>query len=148
MVATLPPGSYALSVHAFSTVTNSFNHLQSVPITVVSPQVIIAVDGPPPSSTVSQPFSINGWAIHLGSPPGGTGVDAVHIYAIANGGTGAATFLGAATPMAGRGTSERRARAGGGGSERSESSRFFGLFGSCESVAGSACIEQTLTLTS
>jgi hypothetical protein len=83
-------------VHAFSTVTNSFNQLQSVPITVVAPQVIIAVDGPAPSSTVSQPFQISGWAIHLGSPPGGTGVDAVHIYAYANG-TGPAIFLGAAT---------------------------------------------------
>jgi len=36
IIATLPPGTYALSVNVFSTVTNSFNQLQSVPITVLA----------------------------------------------------------------------------------------------------------------
>jgi hypothetical protein len=39
---------------------------------------------------------VAGWAIDLGAPTG-TGMNVVHVYAIANGGAGAWTFLGAAT---------------------------------------------------
>jgi hypothetical protein len=95
MTANLPPGTYLLAVHALSTITNTFNQVQSITVTVASSNPVIAIDAPSPSSTVGQPFHVGGWAVDLGSPSG-PGIDVVHIYAIANGGTGAWTFLGPA----------------------------------------------------
>jgi len=92
---TLGPGPYQIVVYAFSTVANTFNQAQSLLVTVATSQPMIAIDLPTANSTVAQPFSVAGWAIDRGSPSG-TGVDVVHVYAIANGGAGASTFLGAA----------------------------------------------------
>ena len=75
--------------------TNSFNQLQSVPITVVATQVTIAVDTPSANATVSQPFHVGGWAIDLGSVSG-PGIDAVHVYAYLNA-QEPAIFLGVAS---------------------------------------------------
>jgi subtilisin len=55
----------------------------------------MAFDGPPRNGTVSQPFTINGWALNMSAPPGtGTGVDAVHVWAFPA--SGPAVFVGAA----------------------------------------------------
>jgi hypothetical protein len=98
---TLAPGAYTVVVSAWSTVTNSFNQAQSVPITVATSQPLLSIDTPAPNATVAQPFHLGGWAIDRGAPSG-TGIDAVDIHAIANGGSGAWTFLGRATYGAAR----------------------------------------------
>jgi YD repeat-containing protein len=96
MTATLPPGVYQLYIAAYSLVANGFNQAQNVTVTVATSQPVMSIDTPGTGWWVNQPFHIGGWAIDLGAPSG-TGVDAVHIHAIANGGAGAWTFLGAAT---------------------------------------------------
>ncbi|MCX6546022.1 MAG: hypothetical protein NTV05_16625 [Acidobacteria bacterium] len=54
-----------------------------------------------PGATVTQPFTLTGWAVDLGKIPGpgrGPGIDTVHIYAYPNPGSGQAPiFLGSAT---------------------------------------------------
>jgi hypothetical protein len=53
---------------------------------------LLAVDTPPPSSTLSQPFTLSGWALDGGivrGPGWGTGVDVIHVDAIRNPGPGA-----------------------------------------------------------
>jgi YD repeat-containing protein len=98
LTATLSPGTYYLYVAAWSTVTNSFNQAQGVTFTVATSNPVMSVDQPAPSSTVSQPFGITGWAIDLGAPAGtGTGVDAVDVHVISNGGAGSWTYIGRAT---------------------------------------------------
>jgi hypothetical protein len=71
-------------------------------VTVATSQPLLAIDVPTANATTGQPFSVAGWAIDLGAPSG-TGVDAVHVYAVANGGAGAQTLLGAATYGTARG---------------------------------------------
>jgi hypothetical protein len=57
----------------------------------------ISIDLPAPGTAARQPFVVAGWAIDAGSASG-TGIDAVHIYAYPNPGSGAApVFLGAAS---------------------------------------------------
>lgn len=98
LTATLAPGTYQLYVAVWSTVTNSFNQAQTVVFTVATSNPALAIDQPAPSSTVAQPFGITGWAIDLGAPPGtGTGVDAVDVHVISNGGAGSWTYIGRAT---------------------------------------------------
>ena len=54
------------------------------------------VETPQTSSTVSGTFQVGGWALDLGAPTG-TGVDAVHVYAYPNPGSGTPPiFLGVA----------------------------------------------------
>jgi YD repeat-containing protein len=92
---TLAPGTYQIVVYAWSTVENNWNQAQSLSVTVATSQPIVAVDGPAPSAIVSQPFIVGGWAIDPGAPIG-TGIDAVHVYAVANSGAGDRTLIGAA----------------------------------------------------
>ncbi len=54
-----------------------------------------AIDAPSQWATVGQPFTVAGWAVDQGAPSG-PGVDVMHVYAVANGGAGAAQFVGAA----------------------------------------------------
>src|SRR3954447_4897077 len=54
----------------------------------------LQVDAPISGATVTMPFSVGGWAIDQ-LATGGTGIDAVHIWAIPP--NGAPIFLGAAT---------------------------------------------------
>ena len=62
----------------------------------------IAVDSPRNTSTVQAGFTVAGWAIDRGAASG-TGIDAVHVYAYPNPGSGAAPiFLGVATYGGGR----------------------------------------------
>jgi hypothetical protein len=79
-------------------VANTFNQGAGMVITVAASQPLMSIDLPAPSSTVSQPFGITGWALDLGAPPGtGIGVDAVDVHVISNGGSGTWTFIGRAT---------------------------------------------------
>jgi len=70
----------------------------SGPILTVSGGPVITLDSPKPGPA-GQPLNVQGWAIDGGSASG-TGVQAVHVYAIPHG--GAAMFLGAATYGIGR----------------------------------------------
>ncbi len=98
LTASLSPGTYYLYVAAWSTVTNSFNQAQGLTFTVATSNPVLAIDLPTPSSTVSQPFAITGWAIDLGAPSGsGTGVGAVDVHVASNGGAGSWTYIGRAT---------------------------------------------------
>jgi len=94
-VAGLAPGVYQLVAFAHSTVTGTFNNSRSVTITVRS-GARMSVDLPAPTATLPQPFAVTGWALDLGASTG-TGVDAIHVWAYPNPGSGAAAvFLGAA----------------------------------------------------
>jgi hypothetical protein len=56
----------------------------------------MSIDSPSNWATITGPFTLAGWAIDRGAASG-PGVDAVHVYAFPNPGSGAApTFLGAA----------------------------------------------------
>jgi hypothetical protein len=95
--ASLPPGSYQIAVYARSSVADAFNHLTLRTITVVGSQPQLFIDAPPQNASVAQPFTISGWAIDLGAVSG-PGMDAVHVYAYPNPGSGALPiFVGAAT---------------------------------------------------
>ena len=50
------------------------------------------IDLPAGSTTVTQPFRLAGWALNLGATAG-TGVDAVHVWAFPNPGSGASPFF-------------------------------------------------------
>lgn len=98
-IANLPPGFYRLGVFGRSTVAGTFNVNRTVDITITSSKVM-AFDGLP-GGAIAQPVTISGWAIDLSSG-GGSGVDAVHVYAYPAGGGaavwGAAAMLGASRP--------------------------------------------------
>ena len=55
----------------------------------------VAIDAPAEGATVSNGFTIAGWAADL-SAPSGTGIDSVQAYAYPSGG-GAGVYLGAAS---------------------------------------------------
>jgi hypothetical protein len=62
---------------------------------------VTVLDAPGKGSTVQRPFPVTGWAIHQAAA-GGTGVDAVHVYAYPSNSSGVPTgakpvFLGAAS---------------------------------------------------
>lgn len=94
--AGLAPGTHTGTV----TITSTSRHLHmSVPVTVnlMVTATVITIDSPAQSTTVVQPFTMSGWAIERTSTAS-TGVDAVHVYAYRNPGSGIApVFLGAAT---------------------------------------------------
>jgi subtilisin family serine protease len=58
----------------------------------------MSLDGPASQASLKQPFNTGGWAVDLGAA-GGTGVDAIHVYAfpIVNGVVGAGIFVSQAT---------------------------------------------------
>jgi M6 family metalloprotease-like protein len=85
-----------ISIAVVSSTATTF----TVTISVLGPAPQMSLDGPASGSTLAQPFTISGWAIHPGAASG-TGVDAVHIWAFLNGG-GAGTFVGAAAYGAAR----------------------------------------------
>ncbi len=57
-------------------------------------QPVVVLDAPANGSAISSTFTASGWTIDRGATSG-TGIDAVHVYATASGGT--STFLGVAT---------------------------------------------------
>jgi hypothetical protein len=93
VVTGLAPGSYTLQAFAHSTATATFNNVKSITIIVAS-GARMNIDTPANGASPFQPFVIAGWAIDIDDPVG-TGVDAVHVYAVPTG--GAAIFLGVAS---------------------------------------------------
>jgi bacillolysin len=92
----LSAGRYSLVVYAHSTATGTFNNLVSREVTVeAGPR--LSIDTPANGAHVSSSFHIGGWA--LDNPAvSGTGMDAIHVWAYPNPGSGTAPiFLGAAS---------------------------------------------------
>jgi hypothetical protein len=91
----VPPGVYYIYAFASDDV-NGFATYSTGPVRVVNFTPVsdpwLSLDGPPNAFSTGQPFYVAGWAIDRGAPSG-TGVDAVHVYAYANG-TGPGIFLG------------------------------------------------------
>ena len=96
VVANQPIGSWQIIVYAHSTVTGTFNQSRVLNLTLLA-HPLMWVDTPVQNAATTQPFSVAGWAVDLVAQTG-TGVDAVHVWAYPNPGSGAAAiFLGAAT---------------------------------------------------
>jgi len=96
----LGPGSYTLNVLAHSTVTNSNSIVKSVPFTV-NATALMSIDAPSPEAIVTaSTFAVAGWSIDRSiesTALSGVGVDALHIYAYPNPGSGQPPiFLGVA----------------------------------------------------
>ena len=102
MSASLPPGTYNITVFAHSVVSNSFSVAVTKQITVVTPpsRPVMFIDLPTPEfvTTRGTIFTISGWALDLSASSGG-GVDAVHVWALPT--NGAAPILVAAGPANG-----------------------------------------------
>jgi hypothetical protein len=75
------PGTYDIAAFAFSTVTNGFNNVKTVRVTVEAPPSIpyMWVDAPGRGDNVSQNITVAGWAVDLGQGTG-SGVDAIHVW--------------------------------------------------------------------
>jgi glucose/arabinose dehydrogenase len=96
----LSPGAYRLAVFGFVAATGSFDVLKLVDIAVVA-RTIVIVDTPKPGATVGSTFAISGWALDVVAPSG-TGIDAVHVWAVPISAPGPAVFLGATTTFVDR----------------------------------------------
>jgi hypothetical protein len=96
LMGKLPDGAYTLVIYAHSTVTGSWGTPKTLDATVKGPvsNPRMWVDLPAQNQTLSQNILIAGWSLDQGSP-GGTGVDALHVYAYPAGST-SPTFLGVA----------------------------------------------------
>jgi hypothetical protein len=102
----LGPARFLLGVYARSTLTGTFSVVNTVHVTV-NANALMSIDAPSPEMTVTtSSFSVAGWAIDRaveGVSSTGTGVDAQHVYAYHNPGSGEpAIFLGVATLGFGR----------------------------------------------
>ncbi len=96
VVANQPIGSWQIIVYAHSTVTGTFNQSRVLNLTLLA-HPLMWVDTPVQNAATTLPFIVAGWAVDLAAQTG-TGVDAVHVWAYPNPGSGAAAvFLGAAT---------------------------------------------------
>jgi hypothetical protein len=91
----LNPGVYQFVVFARSRLTGTFNGSRAVTVTVIGNPPRMAIDAPGNNQAVARTFGISGWAF---DPNGnGSGVDAVHVWAYPNPGSGTAPrFVGAA----------------------------------------------------
>jgi subtilisin len=76
----LTSGTYTIVAYARSSLTLTFEISRSVVITVAAAQPKAAIDAPAEHAVVRSDFAVAGWAIDR-AETGGTGVDAVHIYA-------------------------------------------------------------------
>jgi hypothetical protein len=90
----LAPGTYDIEVRAYSHgVSTAAVNTRRIRLTIAAAPAM-SLDSVADGARLRQPFTVAGWAIDRASS-GGPGVDAVHVYAVDDG--GAATFLGAAT---------------------------------------------------
>ena len=92
------PGNFMLGVYAHSSVTNAFSIVKTLHFTV-NANSMMSIDIPSAEATITAAgFGVSGWAIDRAAA-GGTGVDAVHVYAYRNPqlGSGPAVFLGIAS---------------------------------------------------
>ncbi len=98
-VSGLAAGSYTLVAFAHSTITGTFNQSRTVPVTLTSTSTsapAMSLDAPGNGSVLSSLY-VAGWAIDLAAP-NGTGVDAIHVWAYPNPGSGQSpVFVGAAS---------------------------------------------------
>jgi hypothetical protein len=94
-VTGLSDGTWTISVHPHSTVTNTFGTARTVTVTVSSSLPLIAIDTPQNNAQVGPTFTLSGWALDRGATSG-TGVNTVHVWAFPQGG-GAGTFFAVAT---------------------------------------------------
>lgn len=96
LTTTLSPGTYLIAAFAHSTVTDTFAAVATRTLTVVEPQSLpaMSLDLLASGASVTGPFQIAGWAIDRGAPAG-TGVDAIHVWAVPTNG-GAPVFAGVA----------------------------------------------------
>ena len=97
-LSNIPPGTYTLVFYPHSTYTGQFEFDKAVTTNVnIVGGALTAIDTPGWGQTVGGNgvgLIVAGWAIDLLNP-NGTGVDAVHVWAI-NATTGTPTFLGSA----------------------------------------------------
>jgi Big-like domain-containing protein len=91
----LPNGDYFIYAESNDTIQLAGRY-SDAPVSVSGPvsNPQMSIDGPANGSVAVQPFVVGGWALDAGAP-GGTGVDAVHVYAFPAGGA-PAIYLGAA----------------------------------------------------
>jgi glucose/arabinose dehydrogenase len=94
--ADLTPGTWTFYIYAHSTVTNSFRVAQSVTVDTTD-GLRLSVERPISNETIVLPAhgQASGWTLDLGAATG-TGVSAVHVWAVPTGG-GSPVFLGTAT---------------------------------------------------
>jgi hypothetical protein len=103
MARGLQPGTYQIAVFAKSTVTGTFNNVRTVTVTIAGAPPRMAIDIPGNGHTAGTAFIVAGWAFDPNAASG-SGVDAVHVWAYPNPGSGAAPrFVGAATVGGSRG---------------------------------------------
>ncbi len=96
-VTGLPAGVYQLAIFAHSRIAGSFNNVRTVTVTVSVQPPRMSIDVPSSNGTAATAFTVAGWAID-GNAASGSGVDAVHVWAYPNPGSGAAPrFVGVAT---------------------------------------------------
>jgi hypothetical protein len=97
LLQTTPGNTYYFRVLAYTLTGLRSNLSQQVSETIMGSTPAMSLDTPLNASTVSQNFVIGGWAADLGATTG-TGVDAVHVWAYPNPGSGQAPFfVGVAT---------------------------------------------------
>jgi hypothetical protein len=97
----LAPGNYEAAVFARSRITGTFAIVQTVRFTIAPPPQNLpprmSIDSPGNAGVVGTTFWIGGWAIDPNTTSG-SGVDAIHVYASPNPGSGTPPrFVGVAT---------------------------------------------------
>jgi hypothetical protein len=96
-VSGLPAGTYTLAVFAHSRITGTFNNLRVATVTVTALSPRMSIDVPANGTTTPTTFTVAGWAIDPNATSG-SGVDAIHVWAAPNPGSGEAPrFVGVAT---------------------------------------------------
>jgi hypothetical protein len=96
-VSGLPSGVYQLAVFAHSRLTGTFNDVRTVTVNVTAAQPRMSVDIPGNNAAAATSFIVAGWAFDPNAASG-SGVDAIHVWAYPNPGSGTAPrFVGAAT---------------------------------------------------
>jgi Fibronectin type III domain len=96
-IVSLPAGVYDVVAFPRSTVSGVFENPQIVRVTI-RPSVLVVVDTPVNGGTESGTFRIDGWGLDRRATAN-NGIDALHVYAFRNPGSGAEpVFLGATAP--------------------------------------------------
>jgi hypothetical protein len=95
LISNLTPGArFDFVAFAHSAATGTFNNWRAIRVTVTTHMWI---DLPASGAATGSPFLLAGWALDLAAPAG-SGVDAIHVWAYPNPGSGAPPiFLGTAT---------------------------------------------------
>ena len=98
-VSGLPAGTYQIAVFAHSRITGTFNIVRTVTFTIAPPRPSLprmSIDVPGNGGVAGTTFAIAGWALDA-SAAAGSGVDAIHVWAVPNPGSGAPPrFVGVA----------------------------------------------------